>query len=123
MKTGNKRAAHKKFKRALRVRQSLRGTPEKPRLCVVKSNLHVYAQLIDDVNGVTLAAASTAAKEVRGTEFGKRSKASGKMIGEAIAQKAKGLGVTQVVFDRGPFKYHGILASLADAAREQGLQF
>jgi large subunit ribosomal protein L18 len=89
----------------------------------MKSNLHLYAQLIDDVNGKTLVGVSTNMKEIRGTEHGKKSKASGKVIGEIIAQKAKALGVTQVVFDRGPFKYHGILASLADAAREQGLQF
>lgn len=110
-------------KRALRVRKRLRGTSEKPRLCVVKSNKHIQVQLIDDENGRTLGHASTFSKENRGTEQAKKNKASAKVLGETIANIAKAQNIKEVVFDRGPFKYHGILAELADAARSAGLQF
>jgi len=110
-------------KRALRVRKHLRGTSEKPRLCVVKSNSHIQAQLIDDESGKTLGAVATFSKEMRNTEFGKKNKASAKKLGEAIAEIAKSKNIKEVVFDRGPFKYHGILAELANAARAGGLQF
>jgi large subunit ribosomal protein L18 len=121
MKTGNKKAGKMFNKRAVRVRSHLRGTVERPRMCVVKSNKQLYVQLIDDVNGKTLASAQTGGKGSQGTELAKKSKTSAKMIGEMIAQKAKTLGISQVIFDRGPFKYHGILAELANAARQQGL--
>jgi len=110
-------------KRALRVRKHLRGTSTKPRLCVVKSNCHIQAQLIDDESGQTLAGISTFAKEFRQTEFNKKNKASARKLGEHIAEIAKSKNIKEVVFDRGPFKYHGILAELADAARAGGLQF
>lgn len=121
MKIGNKKIGALRSKRALRVRAQLRGSVLKPRMCVVKSNKQLYVQLIDDVNGKTLASAQTGGKAAQGTELAKKSKASAKLIGEMIAQKAKALGITQVIFDRGPFKYHGVLAELANAARQQGL--
>ena len=121
MKIGNKRAGTRQSRRALRVRAHLRGSESRPRMCVVKSNKQLYVQLIDDVNGKTLASAQTGGKGSQGTELAKKSKASAKMLGEMIAQKANALGITQVIFDRGPFKFHGILAELANAARQQGL--
>lgn len=110
-------------KRALRVRKHLNGTPEKPRLCVVKSNNHIQAQLIDDTKGATLGFTATFAKEFRNTEFAKKNKASARKLGERIAEIAKEKNINEVIFDRGPFKYHGILAELADAARAGGLKF
>lgn len=112
-----------RHKRALRVRKTLRGTSVKPRLCVVKSNKHIQVQLIDDESGNTLGTTSTFAKELRETEFSKKNKASAAKLGEIIANIAKKHDVTEVVFDRGPHKYHGILAALADSARAAGLQF
>jgi large subunit ribosomal protein L18 len=110
-------------KRALRVRKHLNGTPQKPRLCVVKSNNHIQVQIIDDTNGVTLGSTATFAKEFRNTEFVKKNKISARKLGERIAEIAKEKNITEVIFDRGPFKYHGILAELADAARAGGLKF
>nr|SDA08629.1 50S ribosomal protein L18 [Chlamydiales bacterium PN] len=112
-----------KQKRAIRVRKQIRGSAQRPRLCVVKSNKHVYAQLIDDVQGVTLANMATTAKELRSTEHCKKSKPAARLVGEKIAEKAKALGIEEVIFDRGSFKYHGILAELADGARAAGLKF
>lgn len=112
-----------RYKRAMRVRRCLHGTSAKPRLTVIKSNCHIQAQLIDDDRGITLGGTATYAKEFRNTEFGKKNKQSARKIGEKIAQIAKQHNVSEVVFDRGPFKYHGILAELADAARSGGLRF
>lgn len=110
-------------KRAWRVRKKIHGTGTKPRLCVVKSNKHIQAHLIDDDAGKTLGTIATFSKEFRTTEFSKKNKASAAKLGEKIAEIAKKHDVTEVVFDRGPFKYHGILAALADSARAAGLQF
>lgn len=112
-----------RYKRALRVRKTLRGTSVKPRLCVIKSNKHIHAQLIDDESGQTLGTASTFGKELQNTDFTKKNKVSAAKIGEIIADIAKKNEITEVVFDRGPFKYHGILAALADSARAAGLKF
>lgn len=109
--------------RALRNRKKLRGTNVKPRLCVIKSNKHIQAQLIDDEAGKTLGSIGTFAKEFRDTEFSKKNKASARKLGEKIAEIAKQFNIKEIVFDRGPFKYHGILAELANGAREAGLQF
>lgn len=109
--------------RAMRVRKRLKGTALKPRLSVHKSNCHLHVQLIDDENGVTLAGISTCGKELRDTEFGRKNKNSARKLGEYIAEKAKEHSVKEVVFDRGQFKYTGILAELADAARSAGLKF
>ncbi len=110
-------------KRILRVRKTLRGTTAKPRLCVNKTNKHIRVQLIDDEKGVTLASTATYSKEFKETQYNKRNKASAEKLGAAIAHAAKQQQVTHVVFDRGPHKYHGILAALADGARAAGLQF
>lgn len=112
-----------KHKRSLRVRKNLRGTNAKPRLSVHKSNCHLLVQIIDDEKGVTLGAVSTFGKEYRKTEFNRKNKASARKLGEHIAEIAKSKNIKEVVFDRGPFKYHGVLAELADAARAAGLQF
>lgn len=113
----------RKGKRALRVRKKLRGSATKPRLCVVKSNKHLYAQLIDDENGVTIGSASTLSKNFKGTEFNKKNKVVAKKLGEVIGALAKDKEITELVFDRGSSKYHGILAELAGAVREQGVSF
>ena len=109
-------------KRALRVRKTLRGSQEKPRLCVIKSGQHVYAHLIDDESALTLASVSTLSKEFRQTEYNRKNKDSAKQLGLKIAELAKEKNVKTVVFDRGRFKYHGVVASVADGAREGGLQ-
>ncbi len=109
--------------RALRVRRGLRGTAEKPRLSVVKSNQHLQAQLIDDEKGETIAGLATYSKELRGTEHGKKGKAAAKVIGTRMAEMAKEKGVEKVVFDRGRHKYHGVLQAMAESAREGGLKF
>ncbi|WP_423408722.1 50S ribosomal protein L18 [Heyndrickxia sp. MSNUG] len=107
-------------KRHGRVRAKLSGTEARPRLNVFRSNKHIYAQLIDDVKGVTLASASTLDKEVN--VEGKNLEAA-KMIGALIAQRAVEKGYKSVVFDRGGYLYHGRIQALADAARENGLEF
>lgn len=110
-------------KRSMRVRKHVRGSSNKPRLCVVKSNRHIQAQLIDDETGITLGSIGTFAKEFQNTEFAKKNKNSARKLGEKIAEIAKAKNIKTIIFDRGPFKYHGILAELADAARAGGLQF
>jgi large subunit ribosomal protein L18 len=117
---------HRNFvrkKRSLRVRKKLRGDQLKPRLCVVKSSRHLYVQIIDDESGITMASTSTLSKDFRHTENNKKNKTSARQLGLKIAEVALEKNVRSVVFDRGRFKYHGILASVADGAREGGLQF
>lgn len=109
----------KRFKRALRVRKTLKGTSEKPRLSVFKSNRNISVQVIDDESGKTLCYAGTLSKDTPG----KKGKESARVIGSAIAEKAKQAKISEVVFDRGRYKYHGVIAELADAAREAGLRF
>ncbi len=110
-------------RRSFRVRKRTRGTTERPRLTIYRSHKHVYAQVIDDSLGRTLAAASTLDKDLQGdVKFG-GNKAAAQAIGKAIAERAMAAGVKQVAFDRGPFQYHGRVAALADAAREAGLSF
>jgi large subunit ribosomal protein L18 len=108
-------------KRHARVRSKLSGTAARPRLNVFRSNKHIYAQLIDDVNGVTLASASTLDKEVN-LESSSNVDAAVK-VGEIVAKRAVEKGVKVVVFDRGGYLYHGRVKALADAARENGLEF
>lgn len=117
----NRREERKR--RHTRLRKRLSGTPERPRLAVYRSHQHIYAQIIDDVAGHTLAAASTMEPEVRQNGGYKGNIEAAKMIGERIAKKAQEKGISSVVFDRGGNKYHGRVAALADAARENGLQF
>jgi large subunit ribosomal protein L18 len=116
--TNNKREA--RIRRHRRVRKKIRGTPERPRLAVFRSARHIYAQVIDDTHGRTLAAAST-------TESGLRSGRTGavdaaKAVGKLVGERAKSAGISSVVFDRGGFKFHGRVAGLAEGAREAGLE-
>ncbi|MFB9276832.1 50S ribosomal protein L18 [Cohnella cellulosilytica] len=111
-----------RLKRHLRVRKKISGTNERPRLSVFRSSKHIYAQLIDDVKGVTLASASTVDKELVEVGNGGNVEAARK-VGELIAKRAKDKGYESVVFDRGGYLYHGRIQALADAAREAGLQF
>jgi large subunit ribosomal protein L18 len=105
------------------VRNSLSGTAERPRLSVFRSDKHIYAQVIDDLAGRTLASASSTNTDVRGDLKNGGNVAAAKLVGKAIAERAKAAGVTQVAFDRGGRKYHGRVKALADAAREGGLKF
>ena len=104
-----------------RIRKKVSGTAQSPRLAVFRSNAEIYAQLIDDVSGVTLAAASSRDKEIAAQKMTKIEKA--KLVGAAVARKATALGLTACVFDRGGNLYHGRVKSVADGAREGGLQF
>lgn len=106
-----------------RVRTNLVGSQGRPRLNVYRSLQHIYAQIIDDLSGHTLVAASTADAELRQTVAGKRKTEQAQAVGAAIAARAKAKGIAQVVFDRGGYKYHGRVKALADAARASGLEF
>jgi len=108
-------------RRHARLRKKVSGTPARPRLVVNRSSRHIVVQLIDDVAGHTLAAASTLEADVRAVDGDKTAKAT--KVGELIAARAREAGVTAVVFDRGGYLYHGRIAALADAAREGGLEF
>jgi large subunit ribosomal protein L18 len=110
-------------RRLLRVRKQLKGTALKPRLSVLKSNKHLAIQVIDDESSKTLFSASTMTQEMKALQFGKKSKDAAKQLGIKIAELAKKHNIEKVVFDRGRYKYHGLLAELADSAREAGLQF
>ncbi len=110
-------------KRAWRVRKKIRGTAERPRLSVHRSLNHLQVQLIDDENGKTIAGTATFAKDFRNTEFNKKNKASAAKLGEFIGKAAQEKNITEVVFDRGSCKYHGVIAELANAARANGLKF
>ncbi len=112
-----------RLKRHKRVRAKVKGTAEAPRLSVYRSLNHIYAQIIDDVKGVTLVTASTLDKEVKGLIADKDKKAQACAVGELLAKKAKSKGIEAVVFDRGGYLYTGRVANLADGAREGGLQF
>ncbi len=108
-------------KRHERIRLRLRGTTERPRLAVFRSLNHIYAQVIDDLSGRTLATASTLEKELRGSKSTKSEEAQ--VVGRLVAERAKAAGVGRVVFDRAGFRYHGRIKALAEAAREAGLEF
>jgi large subunit ribosomal protein L18 len=110
-------------RRAMHVRKRVKGTAARPRLSVHKSHKHIQVQLIDDENQRTLAGTATYAEAFRTTEFNSKNVASAKALGSHIGELAKKLNIQEVVFDRGSFKYHGILAELADAARAAGLKF
>ncbi len=107
-------------KRHLRIRKKVTGTPARPRLAVTRSARHILVQLVDDVAGHTIAAASSMEADVRAMDGDKKAKAT--KVGELIAARGKQAGVTAVVFDRGGYDYHGRVAALADAAREGGLE-
>ena len=107
-------------KKHWRMRKNLSGTAQKPRLAVFRSNSHMYAQIIDDVNGVTLTSASTLEKDFEGPTGNAE---AAKKVGLALAQRAKDKGISVVVFDRGGYIFHGRVAALAEGAREGGLEF
>jgi large subunit ribosomal protein L18 len=110
-------------RRKFRVRKNIIGTAERPRLSVFRSSKHIYAQLIDDMSGVTLATASSGGKdEKKPAAYGGNVKAA-KVVGKKLADVAKEKGITKAAFDRGYYRYHGRVKALADAAREGGLQF
>jgi large subunit ribosomal protein L18 len=112
-------------RRHRRVRGKVSGTPQRPRLNVFRSSLHIYAQIIDDTQGVTLAAAGSHEAALRGQFAGEESTktAAAIAVGKLVAERAKEKGVEKVAFDRGGYKYHGRVKALADAAREAGLDF
>lgn len=107
-------------RRHLRVRRKISGTPECPRLCMYRSNTNIYAQIIDDVNGNTLASASTMDKEVKTKHANKE---AAKEVGALIAKRAKEKKIVDVVFDRSGYRYHGVVKELAESARQGGLNF
>jgi large subunit ribosomal protein L18 len=113
----------KRVRRQRRIREKVMGGPERPRLSVFRSLRNIYAQVIDDINGVTLAAASTKSKAITGKIAYGGNKAAAEKIGELIARQALELGIRQVRFDRRGYKYHGRIKALADAARKAGLVF
>ena len=110
-------------RRKFGIRKTLFGSPERPRLSVFRSDKHIYAQVIDDYAGKTLASAASTSGDVRGELKNGGNVEAAKRVGRAIAERAKGAGVTQVAFDRGGRMYHGRIKALADAAREAGLKF
>lgn len=113
-----------KDRRAARVRRALRKVAgERPRLSVHRSSEHIYAQVIDDAEGRTLASASTLEKDLRSSLKTGADKAAAEAVGKLVAERAKAAGVTAVVFDRGPYLFHGRVKALADGAREGGLEF
>ena len=109
-----------RVRRHKRVRNKISGTAERPRLCVFRSNSNIYVQVIDDVKGMTLCAASTLDKEVKEKHA---NKVAAKEVGTLIAKRAAEKNITEVVFDRGGYIYHGVVKELAEAAREGGLKF
>ncbi len=112
-----------RLRRHTRVRKKISGTSETPRLSVYRSLNHIYAQIIDDTKGVTLCSASTMEKDVKSKIAGLNKTDAAKVVGKTVAEKAAGVGVKQVVFDRGGYLYTGRVQALADGAREAGLDF
>ncbi len=111
-------------RRHWRVRSRVTGTTARPRLAVFRSNKYIYAQVIDDTTGKTVASANSQQKDLQGTLGGKFCTVdAAKLVGKTVAERAKSSGVTKVSFDRGPYKYHGRVKALADAAREAGIEF
>lgn len=106
----------------LRIRKTAHGTAERPRVAVFRSNKQIYAQAIDDLNGKTLLAASSREKEIASAESANRTEQAA-LVGKLLAEKCKNAGIESIIFDRGGYKYHGRVKSLADAARKGGLKF
>jgi large subunit ribosomal protein L18 len=119
----SKRKSDMRGARHKRVRARVIGTAARPRLNVFRSSANIYAQVIDDAKGQTLASASTIDNEIATQIEGKNKVESARIVGRIVAERAKNAGVTSVVFDRGGYRYHGRVAALADGAREAGLQF
>ena len=109
--------------RQSRVRRKVRGTAQRPRLCVFRSCKHIYAQMIDDSEGVTMVSASTLSPEIKGKLKSTKDREAAGEVGKLVAEKCKAAGISSVVFDRNGFLYHGRVKVLADSAREKGLKF
>ena len=109
--------------RHLRIRQRLVGTPERPRLCVYRSLRHIYAQIVDDTSGQVLVSDSSLSAETRKSGASGKNVVSARIVGQALAEKAKAAGIGAVIFDRGGYMYHGAVKALAEGAREKGLEF
>lgn len=120
-KTIKKKLRRDKIRR--RIRATIRGTAERPRLNVYKSNKHVYAQLVDDLNNKTLIAASTQTASIAGDTAGKSKQEAAEVVGKHLATVADEKGINKAVFDRSGYKYHGVIKALAEGAREAGLDF
>jgi len=116
-------ARKQRLARHRRVRRKVTGVPQRPRLCVFRSLNHIYAQVIDDVSGHTIVSASSREQELRGSSVQVRKTELSKTVGIAVAKRALTQGTTQVVFDRGGYKYHGRVKALSEGAREGGLNF
>ncbi|MBN8592308.1 MAG: 50S ribosomal protein L18 [Anaerolineae bacterium] len=123
MPTKTEKKAESRARRQRRVRAKIEGTPARPRLNVFKSVTNIYAQIIDDEAGHTLAAASTIDKDVAKQLEGKNKVEAAKIVGKLVGDRARAAGINQVVFDRGGYRYHGRVAALAEGAREAGLEF
>jgi large subunit ribosomal protein L18 len=121
-KKGLRRPSERKM-RHLRVRKRVSGTPERLRLNVFRSSAHIYAQVIDDTKGITVAAASSIDTDLREQLNGQRKMDKSVAVGKLVAERAQAKGVTRVVFDRGGYRYHGRIKAVAEAAREAGLDF
>jgi large subunit ribosomal protein L18 len=119
----NKSRSISRIRRHVRVRKNLAGSPERPRLNVFRSVTDIYAQVIDDLSGQTLVSASSIDSELRKKMEGMNKTEQAKLVGQTVAERAKGKGITAVIFDRGGFRYIGRVKALADGARESGLQF
>jgi large subunit ribosomal protein L18 len=115
--------AQQRIRRRFRVSKHIRGTAERPRLCVFRSHKHMYAQVIDDAQGRTVASAGTNDKQLRDSLKYGGNKGAAEAVGKALAERALAAGVTKVCFDRGAFQFHGRVAALAEAARKSGLSF
>ena|SRR5437870_7300338 len=113
--------AHRRYRRHLRVRRKVAGSPERPRLVVFRSSKHIYAQVVDDVRGVTLVGAGDTSEGIQVDGKGKTARSFA--LGRLIAVKAKAKGIAKVVFDRGGYQYHGRVKAVADGARKGGLEF
>ena len=118
-----KSRAEVRVKKHMKLRNRFQGTAERPRLSVYRSNMHIYAQIIDDGAQKTLESASTVQKDVKAELEKTNDVAAAAYLGKVIAERAKAAGITEVVFDRGGYVYHGKIKALADAAREAGLEF
>ena len=121
MMRGDRRWA--RGRRHARVRAKVNGTVARPRLCVLRSLNHIYAQVIDDSRGYTLTSASTLDSEIKGEVADKTKTGRSELVGSLVAKRALSKGITQVAFDRGGYKYHGRIKALAEAARQEGLKF
>lgn len=119
----NSRLAEARVRRKARIRKKVSGSSERPRLSIFRSAMHTYAQIVDDNLGVTLCSASTLSEGIRGGDDHTGNIESARKVGRLLAERAKAMNITKVVFDRNGFLYHGRVQALADAAREAGLEF